>query len=98
MEWFFRLGCAAALGAMAFMAHAQQPDSGSESGLTTIARAKADAEHQEARARCEVEPRPKWDGCLRAADERYDRALAGENSGEHGNRGTNAGAKPAGVN
>ena len=47
--------------------------------LTRNARAQADAEHQAARARCEVHAKPDEAACLREADEAYDRALASHN-------------------
>ena len=52
-----------------------------ESGLTASVRAQADAEHQAARARCEVHPYTEQEACLREADAAYDRALAAENPG-----------------
>lgn len=64
--------------------------------LTTSARAQADAEHQAARARCEAHPTSEQAACLRAADEAYDRVLAGQNPDEQGNPGSNTGADETG--
>jgi hypothetical protein len=68
-----------------------------EPALTTNARAQANAEHKAARARCEAGPQNQRDDCLRQADARYDRALAGANPGEQGNPGSNTGFKGTGV-
>jgi len=57
------------------------------------ARAQADAEHQAARARCEVHAKPDEAACLREADEAYDRALASQNPGQPANPGSSTGAK-----
>ena len=71
--------------------------SSDEPALTTNARAQAAAEHNAARVKCEKAPQSQRSDCLRQADERYDRALAGANPGEQGNPGSNTGAKGTGL-
>ena len=61
------------------VAQRQVPTSG---GNPTADDAQADAEHQAARAKYEVQPKSEQAACLREADQRYDRALADETPGE----------------
>ena len=58
--------------------------------------ARADAEHQAARARCEVHPKSDQATCLREADAAYERALAGQKLGQQSSPGSSAGATGTG--